>query len=400
MKTLPATLLGVCTLLVGSRVNAQALPAGGPAIVPKLSLRIPPHDDSLWQITFVRDLAVDARGNIYVYENTDHTVRVFDAYGTPVRRFGGTGGGPGEFTQAGKIAIMRDSLWVTEWGTNRVTAFSLAGRGARSFRISNTSGGDEVGIAAIAADGFVVTLTPAKRAATASTAFPASSFARGPSFMHTDNVGKPIHRLFGEQPVPRGLIVLGRQVGAPKTAPPIRGHYGQPFVDAPGINTTSDGKHVIRIATSQRNSGASGTLTVTQVGLRGDTTFHRTLRYTPRPVTPAEVNQLMDSLTRPRDIKPGLTFAMDRRMLEDSLIRATHWPPFVHAIAGTDGTIWLKQGGPNTGNARCWRLSPTGVYEATVQIPTGLSVVRASRAYIWGWRMDSDGLTIIERYAL
>ena len=55
---------GVAALLIASNLGAQELPARGAAIVPKLSLRIPQHEDSLWQITFVRDLAVDARGNI------------------------------------------------------------------------------------------------------------------------------------------------------------------------------------------------------------------------------------------------------------------------------------------------------------------------------------------------
>ena len=76
-------------------------------------------------------LAVAASGHIYVLDDGDRSVRVFDPAGRFVRRFGRQGGGPGEFQSP--VGIWVDSVvGVSDITQHRMSFFSLDGRHLRT----------------------------------------------------------------------------------------------------------------------------------------------------------------------------------------------------------------------------------------------------------------------------
>ncbi len=71
------------------------------------------------------DLAVAADGRIYVHDNGNHRIQVFDPEGTFVRTIGREGEGPGEISRGGDIEVAGDKL--IRNGNRRLSAWTLDG---------------------------------------------------------------------------------------------------------------------------------------------------------------------------------------------------------------------------------------------------------------------------------
>lgn len=85
----------------------------------------------------VADVAVDGRGRLYVSHRQPPEIRVFDADGRFVRRFGREGSGPGEFGRSGELTWGPDgNLWVADSGNGRFEVFDTAGAHVSSHRYS------------------------------------------------------------------------------------------------------------------------------------------------------------------------------------------------------------------------------------------------------------------------
>jgi hypothetical protein len=73
----------------------------------------------------VNGLAVDAQGNIYVYDNQVPALRKYGPDGTFIATFGRKGGGPGEYSQSdGGLAVLRDGrIVLRDPGNARYTIY-------------------------------------------------------------------------------------------------------------------------------------------------------------------------------------------------------------------------------------------------------------------------------------
>lgn len=88
-----------------------------------------PDEEGPASFSRIADIAVDARGRIYVLEGEAQQIRLFDSAGRFVRTVGRKGHGPGEFDQA--IGMRWDPtgrLWVVDQGNVRYTVVDTAGR--------------------------------------------------------------------------------------------------------------------------------------------------------------------------------------------------------------------------------------------------------------------------------
>lgn len=74
-------------------------------------------------------LAIDDAGRIYVADYQSSDIRVFDATGSPIRRIGRKGEGPGEFQFLAGIAWQRQAgiLWAMDPVRHRLIAFDSTG---------------------------------------------------------------------------------------------------------------------------------------------------------------------------------------------------------------------------------------------------------------------------------
>ncbi len=83
----------------------------------------------------IRAVEVDAAGRLYVLEAQAREIRVFDADGGFVRRFGRAGAGPGEFENpTGLFWGPEGRLWVADPGNARYSVFDTAGVYLTAYR--------------------------------------------------------------------------------------------------------------------------------------------------------------------------------------------------------------------------------------------------------------------------
>ena len=79
--------------------------------------------------------AVDAQDNVYVEDDSDMSIKVFDPRGKYLRTIGRKGNGPGEFARIADMALLPDGrLLVTDFETRRTSLFSPEGQFLSSFQ--------------------------------------------------------------------------------------------------------------------------------------------------------------------------------------------------------------------------------------------------------------------------
>src|SRR5687768_1661163 len=83
-------------------------------------------DENL-QFDRIGGIATDDLGRLFVIDQGTRAVRVFDSNGRFVRRFGGAGRGPGEFTHVSVLFRWRDTIHVADVTTFRGALFDTTG---------------------------------------------------------------------------------------------------------------------------------------------------------------------------------------------------------------------------------------------------------------------------------
>jgi DNA-binding beta-propeller fold protein YncE len=97
--------------------------------------------------TFARptNVAVDAKGNIYVSDTINNRIQIFDAEGNFLSMFGRGGDGPGYFGRPKGLAVDRDGhIWVADASMDRVQVFDRKGQLAGYFGMHGTLPGQFV----------------------------------------------------------------------------------------------------------------------------------------------------------------------------------------------------------------------------------------------------------------
>jgi hypothetical protein len=368
------------------RVHAQELRRGA-ASRAVLDLSIPTSDDPAWDLSFIRDMTVDSAGRIYVLEKTDQTVRIYDANGRAIKKLGRKGEGPGEFTYALKLLIRGDTVVVLEPPLNRVTWFPPDIRGVRTVRVLPKTSSPS-SIMSLWPSGYLVSTGSAV----------GQSAGGSAAYVAVDTAGKVGATIVNTRPMPRPFIIISRRQGERSTKNGSRGYMAQPLGRHMFGGVAPD--EATLVTGEEKNSDAlfgKCMIVLTARDARGQTRWTRDLTCERVPFTSAHLTALLDSFAKPKRIG-GAIYVADRKMLEDSLFKTATWPVVTDSKIGVDGTIWLQQGGPATGGDRYWRLSPTGVPETSVELPPGFVLKAASRSKLWGWRLDADGLPVVERY--
>jgi DNA-binding beta-propeller fold protein YncE len=105
--------------------------------------------------TFARptNIAVDAKGDLYVADTLNDRIQIFDAEGNFISLFGRAGDGPGAFGRPKGLAVDRDGhIWVADTSMDRVQVFDREGRLAGYFGMHGTLPGQFILPTGIAID--------------------------------------------------------------------------------------------------------------------------------------------------------------------------------------------------------------------------------------------------------
>jgi hypothetical protein len=102
--------------------------ASAPTWTLRETVRIGSGDEGPTSFSWIKGLAEDSSGQVYVYEQSTQDIRVFDATGQHVRTIGRRGSGPGELRNAEGIVFASDgALWVRDAANARFSRFDRDG---------------------------------------------------------------------------------------------------------------------------------------------------------------------------------------------------------------------------------------------------------------------------------
>lgn len=121
-----ATLLAVCSGATTAQAQARWTLTE--------AWRIGGADTGATAFVYVKGIAADASGRVFVYDRSTQEIRLFGSDGKLVRVIGRKGSGPGEFRDAEGIAIAADGrLWVRDAANARFSVFRADGAFERNW---------------------------------------------------------------------------------------------------------------------------------------------------------------------------------------------------------------------------------------------------------------------------
>lgn len=165
---IPATLLAFLAACAPARAappaaNAPTAAAAEPTAA--LSQALPNLPQFVWRVNGDRDsfsspggMALDAQGNLYVWDGGHVSIQVFDFNGKLLRKWGGRGTDAGLFSTSGKhpygsIAIdPKGNVYVPDYGNDRVQKFDSEGKFIAQWGKHGTGDGELTSPYGIAVD--------------------------------------------------------------------------------------------------------------------------------------------------------------------------------------------------------------------------------------------------------
>jgi hypothetical protein len=284
-------------------------------------------------------------GELFIGQPQQNQLWVFGADGTPLRRVGRGGQGPGEFEMMTGWGFLGDSLYVADLQLRRVSYFTPEGVFLTSRQWQSW---EELPFAenrALLVDMPQVLLPDGSGLVTPGTSTTSRPGASRPSGLLTTTTPRVVFRVrLGD---PALDTVFWREVTSTSTTVPV----GQgsllrvtcPFSTAPLVQPMTDGSGILvverTVATGTEPAGAPLTL----LSPSGDTVFSVALPYDPVPL---DATRLAAAVERIRGIqlsnnRPAPSAGdVESALREMSCVPAT-LPPVQQLRSTQDGTIWL-----------------------------------------------------------
>lgn len=376
--------------LVARSADAQQMLSGIPASsTTRVIANLAPTPDDTWIFGRVRDAAVDGVGRIYVLDDTDQKIRVFQPDGRPIRVLGAKGGGPGEFTNARWLQIIGDTLWVADFSNARLSAFSTStGVVLRNPRAGNFDQFMQ-GVSRTGAFIFAPSqgTDPTPKNPTRMNLIHESARTKLRQTIASFTMTKPslAFRMFaGESKQPFGVF-----------------RTPQPLDNGPMYQVSPSGRSVVLVdrapvsaATALTQLGSrpeSSMIRIIEIGWDGDTLQDRKYSTMPPRVSEADLVAVIDSFAHVNMVVMGSRPTGVAKEIRDSLFIPSFWPPVVELFVGVDGCLWLRQPKAPSKSGQFWRIAADGRQLPSVEVSSELRILRVSSNRIWAVREGTGG---------
>jgi hypothetical protein len=337
-----------------------------------------------YQFTAISQVAVDGDA-VFVRQNGIQEIRVFSADGTFLRTIGRSGAGPGEFASLESMGILGDTLWAIDGDLRRITLFSMAGSVLATIPVTGLSPsfGTEGSRyfpypKVLSADGVVLGFG----------GWSGRDIASG----RTTN--QPLLRMSrtGETQDTLGWVPLGNDHLI------LRGnrvtmYRMQPFTDAPITVYGATAGRVFVIYRDDPVDPVAAAVHVTALTVAGDTAWSLDLPYTPAPLPRSHADSVLDGL------KKALVRRIPPDVIERALYVPSHRAPITAALAGEDGTLWLRWG-EDTRAGTYTVIGPDGRVRGEVAAAPSIHLRWVSRDLAWGAELDANDVPTLVRYRL
>ena len=343
-----------------------------PALTLVEELRLGDTDDP--DVGFSRPTSVAPRpdGTFAVVEAQGIEIRVYDAGGTPLHRFGTRGEGPGEFSAIPSIGWVADTLWAMDGGHQRLTTFLADGTVLGANRIETLevplpSGRGTIFPTVPREDGTLtghlvrVTYRPddPDTGLGPDAEIPVPLVRYGLQGQVLDTLGflnKPNPAIWSreahELPDPDYIQLDERRVRIPTPRAPL-----------PQFQGVSDGYVEFR-APAPRGGGVHE-LTIHRVRPDGDTAWSRELSWRPIPYTAEDLDSIATRAARSggafgtvaggsREPPEGWEDLRDR--IRTRMDFPSHQGFAMGSWLANDGTLWIRMQAPEAANEVEWLL--------------------------------------------
>lgn len=359
-------------------------------------VRIGSEDEPGNVLTRVSQVRLGPGGAMYVAQPMEHTIRVYDATGRPVRRIGRQGSGPGEFEGLGGFGFLGDTLYASDYGLGRVSLFSSDGGFHTTFILRSPLIDDHSppwylpgSPSSFLSDGTAVvyaSMPVMLLEAGIITQVPWLRLARSGQLLDTlawqDIAWKPVK------------IVSGGQEFAARP----------PFEDAPLVQVMADGSGLALVDRRAASSRSSARFRVTRIGIDGDTLWARDYPYTPvhppDAVVDVAVEQIVERLSRGRGGRTPPRPAEIERALRSGGHVPDGLPPVTAVASGDDGTLWLRREETAVETVRWEVLDRNGVLQATLSLPARMTVQAFAGDVLVGVELDELDVPYVVRYGV
>jgi hypothetical protein len=380
----------------GSATGAADLDAA-PRLAYEEILRIGSVDDPDYGFTAINGVDLDNDGNIYVFEGSDAELRVYSPEGELLHRIGRRGEGPGEFRGAPGFGIHGDTIWAVESFGRRIHLFGLDGTVISTAPVQNVTVGLQTGLGIVMPTEMTVdgTLIGELRIYTGSRDMEIAVGRR-------DTVPTPRVRFAADGTVIDTAGWMPRFPPAESNSEMLTVGSNRYLVPGPPSEEpllVGIGDGHLFIERSVAMSGERSQLTVTRIGLAGDTVMSLAFAYTPRPFDEAALDEyawrsarrpgggvrLVNGVPQPEPVADDSMDVFAR--VRGAMNFPAFQPPIRAHRMADDGGIWLMREEDGGDTQRWTVLGPEAHLVGEITLPRGVYP-------IW---MDSETFFAIER---
>jgi hypothetical protein len=388
-----------------------------PRLVAQANARIGDFEDPDLGFSRVVGLDVDEEGSVYILEGLVPEIRVYSPEGVLLRRIGRRGSGPGEFESSPRFGVFGDTVWTVDSQANRITLFDRQGTVLSTGRTEDVlvplpSGFAHVLPWKMRPDGkFTGHLAQVsyRRNDPATGVNPTDSIPVPMVLFNstgavTDTIGwagRPPPRMWrppSQETAEYAFIdVGGRRVQVPM--PPSTLPWWLPYPDG-----------YVLVETPLAENATEGVLTLTRIGLLGDTVYSRDLLYSPSPYSSEDLDSI--SVWSARGEPGGMTgYVPGRGPPDDWEVVARHlrgameFPGFQLPISypwlAQDGGIWLLRTDEGVSETVTWvLLDAEGEPRGQVDLAPNLRIIWSSGDTFWAVEPDEFDVPWVVRFEL
>jgi len=343
-----------------------------------------------YEFTRIVAAAVSPDGQVHVVQFGEPVVRVYDSRGRHVRTIGRDGEGPGEFRALIALGFLGDTLWTYDRSLRRISYFAPSGAFIRSEAPlpmpTPRSRNDPVvftSIATLLRDGTAI-------GSGGSTAVAAATGAvRSRPWFRMSRAGEILGTIVSVR-ISRPMA-LTRGEGTARS-----GLFGpQPLSDEPLVAVTGSGR-LYAVERDAASSSGGAQFTVLALNVNGDTLWTRRVPYVPKRLTARMVDSVVNERAESFS-KRGLPYTAAE--VRAAVFVPDFLPPVTRALAGEDGTLWLRREDGGT-TVDYVVLSRDGVILATLSVPRAVSLLSASGDDVWAEETDTDDVPLLVKYRI
>lgn len=301
---------------------------------------------------------------LLILESSPARVAVFDLDGRWLRDIGRAGEGPGEFRRPSALGVLDGKVWVGSSNGGRLEVLTMQGRSVSSHRweVPADSLSEQALPSAQLADGSILTAPT--------------------TVIRPDRKARPYHRADAEGEVIEELYRMPVQEGEVFVAQHDAGFsIGiHPLNTAPIVARLPEGRGLLVVGRNEARSADSASITVQRIEIDRSTSIRI-------PYRPRSAEGWLEALARDMEERMAESGDVDHARissLTDAMQPRRFYPPVSQAVAGTDGSIWLRRERVIVADSATWEAyTQAGELRARFRAPINLRILRASLDEVW-----------------